>query len=123
MTHEAILREMFSDLGAPSHLAEGIKLRVEYVHPPIPIRSMDWVAYDDNRYDGAPDAGKQIAGQGATLGDAIKDFAEQFIEENCIDGFCANCEHSRDEHGSNGECLKCGCTHWQVEFLEEEDAQ
>jgi hypothetical protein len=121
MSHEAILREMFTDLNAPGTLADGIKLRVEYINPPIPIRSMDWVAYDDNTYDGAPDAGKKIVGQGVTLGAAVKDFAEQWIEENCIDGFCASCEHSINEHVQGGCCTKCDCLKWQVEFLADED--
>lgn len=118
---ESILREMFTDLNSEASLTDGIKLRVEYINPPIPIRSMDWVAYDDNTYDGAPDAGEQLVGQGATLGSAIRDFAEQWIEENCIDGFCAACEHSRDEHVEGGLCTKCDCLKWQVEFLSDKD--
>jgi hypothetical protein len=28
------------------------KIRTEFVHPPIPLRQFDWLAVDDNTYDG-----------------------------------------------------------------------
>jgi hypothetical protein len=80
MSHESVLREMITDMGARPELADRVVLHITYVYPPIPVRSFDWIAYDDNTYDGAPDAGPQLVGQGASVGEAIKDFAEQLIE-------------------------------------------
>jgi hypothetical protein len=56
----------------------------EHVLPPIPDRSFDWSAHDDNSYDGAPDAGRRnhIIGRGATEQEAIADFWKQW-EELC----------------------------------------
>lgn len=45
-------------------------MRVDHVYPPIPIRSFDWCATLDE-YDGAPDAGRQCVGNGATRQEAI----------------------------------------------------
>lgn len=39
-----------------------MKIRTEFVHPPIPIRTHDWSAVDDDTYDGE---GSPI-GHGAT---------------------------------------------------------
>lgn len=36
-----------------------------------------WLAYDRNRYDGAPDAGPQCVGYGTTEDEAILDLMEQ----------------------------------------------
>ena len=33
---------------------------------------MQWIAYDDDHYDGAPDAGPQIVGYGATADQAVE---------------------------------------------------
>ena len=48
------------------------------VFPPIPTRNNDWAAYDPNTYDGAPDAGRQCVGRGATEEEALQDFWEQW---------------------------------------------
>jgi len=58
-----------------------MKIHTEHVYPPIPIRSFDWCAYDDDTYDGAPDAGPQCVGYGATEAEAIADFREQWEEK------------------------------------------
>jgi hypothetical protein len=50
-----------------------MKIRTEYVYPPIPIRSYDWCAVDDDTYDGP---GSPI-GSGATEQEAIDDLKEQ----------------------------------------------
>lgn len=63
------------------HFPVEVKLRTEHVFPPIPIRSCDWCAYDENTYDGAPDAGHQIVGYGSTEHEAIADFREQLLED------------------------------------------
>jgi len=53
-----------------------MKIRTTYVFPPIPNRSMDWLAIDDDTYDGAPDSHCPI-GYGATEQEAIDDLLEQ----------------------------------------------
>ena len=53
-----------------------MKIRTEYVYPPIPIRQFDWSAVDDDTYDGP---GCPI-GTGATEQEAIDDLLRQ-IEE------------------------------------------
>lgn len=53
-----------------------MKIVTEYVYPPIPDRSCDWSAIDDDTYDGP---GCPI-GWGATKEAAIADLMEQ-IEE------------------------------------------
>ena len=58
------------------HHINGIKVRTHHEYPPIPIRSFDWSAVDDDTYDGE---GCEI-GRGATEEAAIADLLEQ-IEE------------------------------------------
>jgi hypothetical protein len=53
-----------------------MKIRTEFVYPPIPIRSMDWSAVDDDTYDGAEDSHCPI-GRGATEQEAIDDLKSQ----------------------------------------------
>lgn len=54
----------------------GAIVHTTHVYPPIPIRSFDWSAHFDG-YDGAPDAGFQPIGSGATEQEAIDDLFEQ----------------------------------------------
>jgi hypothetical protein len=54
-----------------------MNIRTEFVHPPIPDRRFDWVAVDDDTYDGP---GSPI-GEGPTEGAAIKDLMEQLSDE------------------------------------------
>jgi ribosomal protein L37AE/L43A len=75
------------DAGVDVPTKEGIKIggsspviKTVCQNPPIPIRDFDWAAYDDNTYDGAPDAGKQCVGYGATEQEAIEDFNAQWAE-------------------------------------------
>jgi hypothetical protein len=56
-----------------------MKIRTEYVYPPIPIRTMDWQAWDDDTFDGAEDSHCPI-GRGRTEQDAIDDLKEQLEE-------------------------------------------
>lgn len=58
----------------------GLKVRADYVFPPISDRSMDWAAIDDNSYDGAEDSHCPV-GRGATELEAIEDLLTQ-IEES-----------------------------------------
>lgn len=50
-----------------------MKIRTEYAFPPIPIRSHDWLAIDDDTYDGP---GSKI-GHGPTEQAAIDDLLEK----------------------------------------------
>ncbi len=54
-----------------------MKIRTEYVYPPIPDRRFDWSAVDDDTYDGP---GCKI-GWGATEKAAIEDLMEQIEED------------------------------------------
>jgi hypothetical protein len=49
-------------------------IKTEFVYPPIPIRTYDWCAYDDDTYDGP---GCRI-GWGATEQEAISNLLEQY---------------------------------------------
>lgn len=49
-----------------------MKIRTNYVYPPIPMRTFDWSAVDDDTYEpGCP------IGWGATEQEAIDDLKEQ----------------------------------------------
>ena len=50
-----------------------MKIRTSYQYPPIPCRSMDWSAVDDDTYDGPG----SIVGWGRTEQDAIEDLLDQ----------------------------------------------
>lgn len=52
-------------------------IRTTFVYPPIPIRTMDWQAIDDDIYDDAPDAGPQCVGVGKTEQEAIDDLLQK----------------------------------------------
>lgn len=55
-----------------------MKIRTEFVYPPIPIRDFDWCAVDDDTYDGE---GCPI-GYGRTEADAIADLMAQIEEQS-----------------------------------------
>lgn len=52
------------------------KIITTFVHPPIPIRSMDWQAH----YDGEEDEQMDV-GTGATEAEAIADLIENYPRE------------------------------------------
>ena len=53
-----------------------MKIRTEYVYPPIPIRQFDWSAVDDDTYEpGCP------IGSGRTEQEAIDDLLRQLEEQ------------------------------------------
>ena len=55
-----------------------MNIKTQCICPPIPSRNFDWLAYDDNTYDGAPDSGtRNQLGHGATEQEAIADLMEQ----------------------------------------------
>lgn len=59
-----------------------MKIRTEFVYPPIPDRRFDWSAVDDDTYDGAEDSSTRgQIGYGATEADAIADLME-ILEES-----------------------------------------
>jgi hypothetical protein len=54
-----------------------MKISTSYDPPPIPIRSFDWMAVDDDTYDGP---GSPI-GLGATEQEAIADLLDQLEDQ------------------------------------------
>ena len=58
----------------------GLTLYTSYYMTPIPLRQFDWSCIDDN-YDGAPDAGPQLHGRGATELEALFDYLIQHAEK------------------------------------------
>lgn len=61
-------------------------LTISYVFPPLPVRHLDWCVIDEN-YDGAPDAGWQCTGAGATEFLAVLDYYDNW-EVQCDDEPC-----------------------------------
>lgn len=56
-----------------------MKIRTEHVYPPIPSRSTDWCAYDEDTYDGAEDS-HPIVGWGPTQAAARADFMDLWLQ-------------------------------------------
>lgn len=56
-----------------------MKIRTEFVYPPIPDRRFDWSAIDDDTYDGAPDSHCPI-GYGPTEQTAIDELLTLIAE-------------------------------------------
>lgn len=63
---------------------EPLKLVRTFIYPPIPVRSFDWNIHLED-YDGAPDAGWQPTGYGATEHEALIDFAADY-EDHLVEG-------------------------------------
>lgn len=62
-----------------------MKIRTEFIHPPIPIRCFDWSAVDEDTYDGAEDSRTRgQIGRGATEAEAIADLMEILEEERVM---------------------------------------
>lgn len=77
-----------------------MKIKTQCICPPIPIRQFDWIAYDDDIYDGALDS-HCVTGHGATEQEAITNF-KQVLEESG-DLLCWNCGHPESEHAAHGD--------------------
>lgn len=77
---EWMKRDQRERMLADAQAKVGEKVRTNYDYPPIPIRSFDWHAVLDN-YDGAPDAGRQYMGHGATEEEAVADLVEQVLAD------------------------------------------
>ena len=45
-------------------------------------KDMQWMAYDDDKYDGAEDAGHQCVGYGATKEAALEDYKQHIIDNH-----------------------------------------
>ena len=75
-------------------------IKTQYVNPPIPSRSFDWMAWDDNTYDGAPDSiTRNQIGHGQTEQAAIADLMEHFEQhENGCD--CESCTYEERAKGN-----------------------
>jgi hypothetical protein len=59
-----------------------MNIRTTYDPPPIPIRSFDWSAIDEDTYDPDPECrASRLIGWGATENEAIAEL-ETVIEEN-----------------------------------------
>ncbi len=56
-----------------------MKIRTDYVFPPIPSRNFDWAAYDDETYCGCEECHCPM-GRGPTEQIAIDDLLEQIAE-------------------------------------------
>lgn len=88
-----------------------MKIMTQCVCPPIPIRNFDWVAITDD-YDGAPDAGPQLAGHGRTEADAIEDLQCQ------LDDRAIAAERQSGER-SEWRCFHCDETFSTIETARE----
>lgn len=71
------------------------KIITNYDYPPIPQRSFDWSAHLDN-YDGAPDAGFQPVGHGATEDEAVADLIRA-MDDHEAEGSLAGEEQVRSD--------------------------
>ncbi len=67
------------DCALKSRTGHVVKIRTDFWAKPIPLRQFDWIAIDEDTYDGAPDSHSPI-GYGATEAEAVADLLEQ-IEE------------------------------------------
>lgn len=71
-------------------------LQVEYTAAPIPVRHLDYAAYCAC-YDGAPDAGPQPQGSGASAAEAVAAWHEH-----------ADCWEDEREATGGWVCQACG---------------
>jgi hypothetical protein len=79
------------------HEINSVVIQTSHDFPPIPDRSHDWSAVLDN-YDGAPDAGYQPVGHGATEQEAIDNLLEILAED-------ANDDHDIPDNEADAETL------------------
>ena len=60
-----------------------MKIRTDFVYPPLPVRNMDWSAIDDDTYDVDCDENGFFSncpvGRGATEQAAIDDLMDQLL--------------------------------------------
>ena len=60
-----------------------MRIKAHFEFPPIPDRSQDWSAIDDDTYCGCPDCHCPI-GTGPTEAAAIADLLEQLEDEGAV---------------------------------------
>lgn len=73
------MSEIRTDTGKIKDIG-GMKIRTEFIYPPIPIRKFDWSATDDDTYDEG-----QPIGYGETEREAIADLLTN-LEESFEEG-------------------------------------
>ena len=79
-------------------MANDARIRVSFEYPPIPVRSFDWSAIDDNTYDGADDSNCPI-GRGETREEAINDLLSQICMNKGADTDGIACRYCSAEIG------------------------
>jgi hypothetical protein len=57
-------------------IIDGLRIRTNFVHPPIPDRSFDWAAWIDGEEEG------NIQGRGRTESDAVAELLETLAERD-----------------------------------------
>jgi hypothetical protein len=57
-----------------------MRIVVDQIDPPVPSQAFDFMAYDADNFDLAPDARPPIVGYGRTRAEAIMDFHFQLSE-------------------------------------------
>lgn len=84
-----------------------MKITTHYVYPPIPLRQFDWMAIDDDTYDGAEDSRtRSQIGYGRTEAEAVADLCEQL--EICPTCYADKCCYECATQGGNGASLLDG---------------
>ncbi len=75
-------RQLVQKYGRPHTMPNGRRLmiKVDFVYPPIPVRTSDYMAYDDLTYDPDPEC-RSTVGWGATEEQAIADLIDQIEDE------------------------------------------
>lgn len=75
-------RKLREKCGRPYTTQGGRELliKTDFVYPPIPIRSFDYMAYDDLTYDPDPEC-RSVVGWGATEEEAVRDLINLIEDE------------------------------------------
>lgn len=82
-------------------------LIVSHSGSPFPVLDMDYMAYCQGCYDGAPDAGYHPVGYGPTAEAAVADWQE--MTQDLDDHDCHVCQAcGRGVVTDDNECLQCG---------------
>lgn len=60
-----------------------MKIRADFIFPPIPVRNFDWAAIDEDTYDGTLDSRtRHQIGYGKTRDAAIEDLMAVLADDN-----------------------------------------
>jgi hypothetical protein len=60
-----------------------MQIKTSFDHPPIPIRSFDWSAIDDDTYCGCEGCNHPV-GHGRTEAEAVADLLDQLAERGVV---------------------------------------